>query len=83
MGSCNLISSYTTDNKLQQWHQDYKTLSQSPQFTDVHDILHDYCAEFPSDNMLKKWVIDIAKGAEKVYNTHQVPVRTSGNHEVT
>ena len=40
----------------------------------IYDLLEEYRAEFPNDNMLKKWVIDVAMGAEKVYNTHQVTV---------
>ena len=40
----------------------------------IYDLLEEYRAEFPNDNTLKKWVIDVAMGAEKVYNTHQVTV---------
>ena len=49
-------------------------LERGPPICAIHDVLKDYCTEFPNDNMLKKWVVDIAKGAEKVYNTHQVTV---------
>ncbi len=52
-------------------------LERGPLICAIHNILRDYCAKFPSDNILKKWVIDIAKAAEKVYNTYQVPVSHS------
>ena len=49
-------------------------LERGPAICAIYDLLKEYCAEFPNDNMLKKWVIDVAIGAEKVYNTHQVTV---------
>jgi hypothetical protein len=49
-------------------------LERGPPVCAIHNILKEYCAEFPDDNMLKKWVVDVAKGAEKVYNTHQITV---------
>lgn len=49
-------------------------LERGPPICAIHNLLKDYCTEFPNDNILKKWVIDVAKGAEKVYNTHQVTV---------
>ena len=49
-------------------------LERGPAVCAMHDILSDYCNEFQNDNVLKKWAIDIAKGAEKVYNTYRVPV---------
>jgi len=49
-------------------------VERGPQICAIHDILSDYCNEFQDDNILKKWAIDITKGAEKVYNTHGVPV---------
>ncbi len=50
-------------------------LERGPGICAMHDILSDYCNEFQDDNVLKKWAVDIAEGAEKVYNTYQVPVR--------
>ena len=49
-------------------------LERGPPICAIHNILKKYCDEFPNDNMLKKWVIDVAIRAEKVYNTHQVNV---------
>jgi hypothetical protein len=49
-------------------------LERGPSICAIYDILKKYCDEFPNDNMLKKWVIDVAVGAEKVYKTHQVTV---------
>ena len=49
-------------------------LERSPAVCAIYDLLKEYCAEFPNDKKLKKWVIDVAMGAEKVYNTHQVTV---------
>lgn len=45
-----------------------------PSVCAIHDVLKDYCTEFPSDAILKKWVIDIAKGAEAIYYTYHIPV---------
>ena len=49
-------------------------LERGPAICAVHDILSNYCNEFQDDIVLKKWAIDIMKGAEKVYNIHKVPV---------
>ena len=49
-------------------------LERGPAICAVHDILSNYCNESQNDIMLKKWAIDITKGAEKVYNIHSVPV---------
>jgi hypothetical protein len=49
-------------------------LERGPAICAIYGLLKEYCAEFPNDNMLKKWVIDVAMGAEKVYNTHKVMV---------
>jgi hypothetical protein len=38
-------------------------------------ILDKYSKKYPDNNVLKKWGIDIALGAEKVFELHQVPVR--------
>ena len=40
----------------------------------LHPILVDFYTRFPDNNVLKKWIIDITLGAEKVYNTFCVPV---------
>jgi len=33
----------------------------------LHSILKNYHEKYPENNMLKKWVIDVATGAEKVF----------------
>jgi hypothetical protein len=38
-------------------------------------ILRQYHVKYPENNVLKKWVVDIANGAEKVFQTCNVPVR--------
>jgi hypothetical protein len=40
----------------------------------LHPILKQYFEKYPDNNVLKKWIIDIALGAEKAFATHQVPV---------
>jgi hypothetical protein len=40
----------------------------------LHSILVDFYARFPDNNVLKKWIIDVTLGAEKVFDTHRVPV---------
>jgi hypothetical protein len=40
----------------------------------LHPILKQYHEKYPNNNVLKKWIHDVIKGAEKVYNTHNVPV---------
>ena len=34
-------------------------LKRSPSICAIHDVLCDYCTEFPNDNMLKKWLAEI------------------------
>jgi hypothetical protein len=43
----------------------------------LHGILSTYHAKNLNNNVLKKWVIDVAIGAEKVFNVYDVPVRHS------
>ena len=51
-----------------------------PAVSAMHGVLtrfwpgKDHCHE--SNNVLKKWIIDIAIGAEKCYRAHNTPVRT-------
>jgi hypothetical protein len=40
----------------------------------VHPLLQLYHKKFPENNVLKKWVIDIAEGAEKAFAIHGVAV---------
>ncbi|KAF8153914.1 hypothetical protein B0H34DRAFT_799839 [Crassisporium funariophilum] len=47
-------------------------LERGPSVCALYYILYKHCNKYPNDNMLKKWVIDVVKGAEKVYNTHQI-----------
>jgi len=49
-------------------------LERGPMICAVHNILSNYCNKFQNDIVLKKWAIDTTKGAEKVYNIHNVPV---------
>jgi hypothetical protein len=42
----------------------------------LHLILEKYSTKHPDNSVLKKWVIDIARGAEKVFRIHNVPVRS-------
>jgi hypothetical protein len=49
-------------------------LERGPTICAVHDILSNYCNEFHNNNVLKKWAMDITKGAEKVYSIHQISV---------
>ena len=49
-------------------------MERGPGVCAIHDVLKDYCTEFPNDAVLKKWVIDVAKGAEAIYTTYQIPV---------
>jgi hypothetical protein len=41
----------------------------------LHSVFSRFINKYPENNVLKKWIIDIAKGAEKVYATYDVPVR--------
>jgi hypothetical protein len=41
----------------------------------LHPILKQYTEKYPDNNVLKKWIIDIALGAEKAFAAFQVPVR--------
>jgi hypothetical protein len=40
----------------------------------LYSILADFYTRFPDNNVLKKWIIDVTLGAEKVYKTYNVPV---------
>jgi hypothetical protein len=40
----------------------------------LHSILKNYHEKYPENNVLKKWVIDVATGAEKAFQTYGVPV---------
>ncbi|KAG0698210.1 hypothetical protein DFH29DRAFT_1019310 [Suillus ampliporus] len=42
----------------------------------LHPILKEYYEKYPSNNVLKKWVIDVIAGAEKAYETHGIAVST-------
>jgi hypothetical protein len=41
----------------------------------LHGILKLYYEKYPTNNVLKKWVIDITTGAEKAFEIYGVPVR--------
>ena len=41
----------------------------------LHPVLKKYHEKYPENNVLKKWVIDIATGAEKAFETCGVAVR--------
>ncbi|KAM6503573.1 hypothetical protein JOM56_000516 [Amanita muscaria] len=43
----------------------------------LHPVFADFLTRYPEDNVLKKWIIDVLKGAEKVYLELGVPVRES------
>ena len=40
----------------------------------LHPILKTYSEKYPENNVLKKWIIDVALGVEKVFRMHQIPV---------
>ena len=40
-------------------------LERGPPICAIHNVLKDYCAEFPNDNMLKKLAIDITIGLKR------------------
>ncbi|KIL56618.1 hypothetical protein M378DRAFT_89071, partial [Amanita muscaria Koide BX008] len=44
----------------------------------LHPVLADFLTRYPEDNVLKKWIVDVLKGAEKVYSGLDVPVPTVG-----
>jgi hypothetical protein len=46
----------------------------------LHPILKTYSEKYPENNILKKWVIDVAIGAEKVFRKYQVPVCRFPSH---
>ena len=47
----------------------------------LHPILwKTYSEKYPENNMLKKWVIDVVVGAEKVFRMYQVPVCRFPSH---
>ena len=49
-------------------------VERGPAICALHHILKAYSEKYPENNILKKWVIDVAIGAEKVFRTYQVPV---------
>jgi hypothetical protein len=40
----------------------------------LHPILKQYYEKYPSNNVLRKWVIDVIAGVEKAYEAHGVAV---------
>jgi len=40
----------------------------------LHTVFADFLTRYPDDNVLKKWIIDVAKGAEKIYFELDEPV---------
>ena len=48
----------------------------------LHPILKHYHEKYPQNNVLKKWVIDIATGAEKVFEKYGVTVRHIISHVI-
>jgi hypothetical protein len=40
----------------------------------LHSILSEYHEKYPDNNVLKKWVVDVATGAEKAFETFGVEV---------
>ena len=49
-------------------------VERGPAICALHHILKAYSEKYLENNVLKKWVIDVAIGAEKVFRTYQVPV---------
>jgi hypothetical protein len=49
----------------------------------LHPILAEYYTKFPNNNVLKKWIIDVTLGAEKVFETYCVPVRDLISNQFT
>jgi hypothetical protein len=45
----------------------------------LHPILKQYYKKYPSNNVLKKWVIDVIAGVEKAYEAHGVAVSYISN----
>ncbi|KAF8221637.1 hypothetical protein L208DRAFT_1426591 [Tricholoma matsutake] len=39
----------------------------------ITEVFEQFFAKYPHDNVLKKWIIDVAKGAEKVYVMFGIP----------
>jgi hypothetical protein len=46
-----------------------------PAICALHPILEEYSAKYPNNNVLKKWIVDIAIGAEKAFKIYDVLVR--------
>jgi len=40
----------------------------------LHPLFEEYYQKYPNNNVLKKWVIDVIAGAEKVFATYGVTV---------
>ena len=50
-------------------------LEQGPAICALSDVFEDFFQRYPENNVLKKWIIDVAtKGAEKVFFEHNVQV---------
>jgi hypothetical protein len=41
----------------------------------LHDVFSAFFTKYPDNNVLKKWIIDVMVGAEKVYKTYNIEVR--------
>ncbi|KAJ7608836.1 ribonuclease H-like domain-containing protein [Mycena polygramma] len=48
-----------------------------PAICAVHRVLGDFCAQYPGNSVLRKWVLDIVAGAEKVYKQYDVQMASS------
>ncbi|RDB28214.1 hypothetical protein Hypma_001371 [Hypsizygus marmoreus] len=51
-------------------------LERGPSICAAHPLLEGFYKKYPKNNVLKKWVIDLAIGAEKAYEIHGVPIPT-------
>jgi hypothetical protein len=45
----------------------------------LHAVFTHFINKYPKNNVLKKWIIDVVKGTEKVYITYDEPVCTCKN----
>ena len=40
----------------------------------LHKVFSEFWEHHPQNNVLRKWIFDVLKGVEKVYQVHNVPV---------
>ncbi|KAJ6607061.1 ribonuclease H-like domain-containing protein [Mycena sp. CBHHK59/15] len=52
-----------------------------PGICSVHRVLSEFCVKYPRDNVLRKWVLDIVAGAEKIYGQFNVQMPSSSERK--